>query len=328
MRDFRLWLLGTVCGLALVAATNANAMTLQQAVEIAVDSNPEIGQAIENRTATGFELQQALGLYAPRVDLQGSTGVELLSNPSRRAAGIDKNPLYPTEVGISVSYDIFDSGYRDAESDRQAARVDGASLRVLERSEFIALQIAQQYFEVMLQARIRDIAKQNVTFHEQTLRNVTDLQGKTATEADLLQAKERLAAAKARVEEAQEALDAAKSSFQALVGLPFDKGAIPPRVGHSLPATLDQAMGPVTTANGKLSVTIEDRGLAPMPVRLAITRSDGTVERREVPVDVWLSGARSTSISVDNAATVVSIEIDPEKVFPDIDRSNNAWKRL
>jgi adhesin transport system outer membrane protein len=258
MRDFRVWLLGTVCGLALVTATNANAMTLQQAVEIAVDSNPEIGQAIEDRTATAFELQQALGLYAPRVDLQGSTGVDLLSNPSRRAAGIDGNPLYPTEVGISVSYDIFDSGYRDAESDRQSARVDGASLRVLERSEFIALQIAQQYFEVMLQARIRDIARQNVTFHDQTLRNVTDLQGKTSTEADLLQAKERLAAAKARVVEAQEALDAAKSSFQALVGLPFDKGAVPPRVGHSLPATLDQAMGEARSNNPRLRLASAD----------------------------------------------------------------------
>jgi hypothetical protein len=91
--------------------------------------------------------------------------------------------------------------------------------------------------------------------------------------------------------------------------------------------TLDQAIGPVTTANGKLNVTIEDHGLAPMPVRLTITRTDGTVERREVPVDVWLTGSRTTSLSIDSAATVQSIEIDPEKVFPDIDRSNNAWKR-
>jgi hypothetical protein len=91
--------------------------------------------------------------------------------------------------------------------------------------------------------------------------------------------------------------------------------------------TLDQAIGPVTAANGKLNVTIEDHGLAPMPVRLAIRRTDGTVERREVPVDVWLTGARTTSLSIDSAATVESIEIDPEKVFPDIDRSNNAWKR-
>lgn len=258
MRSYRLWLLGSACAAAMTVAGGAHAMSLKQAVEIAVDSNPEIGQAIEDRAATGFELKQALGLYAPRVDLEASTGAELLSNPSRRAAGIDGNPLYPSEVGVSVSYDLFDSGYRDSETDRQAARLDGASLRVLERSEFIALQIAQQYFEVMLQARIRDIAQQNVGFHQTTLRNVTDLQGKTATEADLLQARERLAAAKARVEEAQEALDAAKSSFQSLVGIPFDKGTVPSRVGHALPSTLDEAMGEARSNNPRLRIASAD----------------------------------------------------------------------
>ena len=258
LSGLRAALLGSTVVMALSWAGSAEAMSLKDAVLIAVDSNPEIGQAIENRAATGFELQQALGLYAPRVDLEASTGVELLSNPSRRAAGIDKNLLKPTEVGISVSYDIFDSGFRDAESDKQAARVDGASLRVLERSEFIALSIAQQYFEVMLQARIRDIAAQNVTFHQKTLRNVTDLQGKTATEADLLQAQERLAAAKARLEEAQEALDAAKASFQTLVGLPFDKGSVPPRAGHALPATLDEAVGAARSNNPRLRIASAD----------------------------------------------------------------------
>ena len=137
----RCWLLGTTVSLAVLGwAAPADAMTLKQAVQMAVDSNPEIGQAIEDRAATGFELQQALGLYAPRVDLNASTGAELLSNPTRRAAGLDTHVLLPTQVGISVSYDIFDSGYRDAESDRQAARLDGAALRVLERSEFIALE--------------------------------------------------------------------------------------------------------------------------------------------------------------------------------------------
>ena len=255
----RCWLLGTTVSLAVLGwAASADAMTLRQAVQMAVDSNPEIGQAIEDRAATGFELQQALGLYAPRVDLNASTGAELLSNPTRRAAGLDNHVLLPTQVGISVSYDIFDSGYRDAESDRQAARLDGAALRVLERSEFIALEIAQQYFEVMLQARIRDIAQQNVAFHQQTLQNVTDLQGKTATDADVLQAKERLAAAKARVEEAQEALDADKSTFQSLGGIPFDKGTLPTRAGHSLPGTLDEALGNARSNNPRLRIASAD----------------------------------------------------------------------
>ena len=258
MHKLRVLLLGTVFGMAGAFATQAGAMSLQDAVRIAVDSNPEIGQAIEDRAATGFELQQALGLYSPRVDLEASTGGELLSNPSRRAAGIDQNLLLPSEVGVTVSYDLFDSGFRDSEKNRQAARVDGAALRVLERSEFVGLEIAQQYFEVLLQARIRDIARQNVAFHEDTLAKVRDLVGKTATDADVQQAEERLAAANARVSEAQEALDAAKSSYQTLVGLPFDKGATPPRIGHALPGTLDEAIGIARSNNPKLRIASAD----------------------------------------------------------------------
>ena len=89
--------------------------------------------------------------------------------------------------------------------------------------------------------------------------------------------------------------------------------------------TLDQEIGAVALVDGKLAVTIEDRGLAPMPVRLAITRRGGTVERRELPVDVWLSGARRYTLTLDSAATITKIEIDAENAFPDIDRSNNRW---
>lgn len=42
---------------------------------------------------------------------------------------------------------------------RQASRVDGASFRVLERSEFIGLSVVQDYLEYMLQASIVAEAK-------------------------------------------------------------------------------------------------------------------------------------------------------------------------
>ena len=92
--------------------------------------------------------------------------------------------------------------------------------------------------------------------------------------------------------------------------------------------TLDQAITSATAApTGKLLVTIEDRGLAPMPVRLAITRTGGRVQRLVLPVDVWLSGTRAYVVSLDSASTISSVEIDPERVFPDVDRSNNRWAR-
>src|SRR5690348_11454211 len=46
----------------------AHAMSLREAVSIALISNPQIGQAIQNREAIEFELRQARGLYLPRVD--------------------------------------------------------------------------------------------------------------------------------------------------------------------------------------------------------------------------------------------------------------------
>ena len=87
--------------------------------------------------------------------------------------------------------------------------------------------------------------------------------------------------------------------------------------------TLDQAVASVTRTPGRTTIEIEDRGLAPMPVRLAITREDGSVERVELPVDVWLRGARRTTHRV--AGAVTKVEIDPEFLFPDVDRSNNLW---
>jgi adhesin transport system outer membrane protein len=52
----------------------AQAITLHEAIAVALESNPEIGQAIENREAIEFELRQARGLYLPSVDLEASAG--------------------------------------------------------------------------------------------------------------------------------------------------------------------------------------------------------------------------------------------------------------
>ena len=62
-----------------------------------------------------------------------------------------------------------------------------------------------------------------------------------------------------------------------------------------------------------------------MPVRLTITRTTGATEQQVIPVDVWLKGARRTSIVIADAATIAAVEIDPTQTFPDIDRSNNRW---
>ena len=91
--------------------------------------------------------------------------------------------------------------------------------------------------------------------------------------------------------------------------------------------TLDQAIASVTEQGDRTDITIRDEGLAPMPVRLAITREGGTIEHIEVPVDVWLNGARTHTITVPASPRITGVEIDPDAVFPDIDRADNSWRR-
>jgi len=92
--------------------------------------------------------------------------------------------------------------------------------------------------------------------------------------------------------------------------------------------TLDQAITDVQSSGDSATITVEDRGLAPMPVRLAITRQGVTrVERREIPVDVWLRGERRATLRVSASPKITKVEIDPENAFPDIDRTNNRWGR-
>lgn len=91
---------------------------------------------------------------------------------------------------------------------------------------------------------------------------------------------------------------------------------------------LDQAVGDVRSgAGGSTTITIVDHGEVPMPARLTISLQSGAVVEREVPVETWLGGARTATVTVDAPSPVVRVEIDAEHAFPDIDRSNNVWVR-
>ena len=248
----------------------AGAISLKESISVALESNPEIGQSIENREAIEFELRQAKGLYLPSIDLEGSTGVRRLDNPSRRTLTIEDDALYPTEASIVISQKLFDSGARRAELDRQAARVDGASFRVLERSEFIALSVTKEYLEYMLQALIVSEAKKNLGVHQGILGDIrAGIQGGALTDADRQQAEERLFAAKARVIEASEELEVAKIGFFKTVGKPLTNAQRPGSVAKALPRSLDDAIGIARTNNPRVHMATSDLDASDALVRAA-----------------------------------------------------------
>lgn len=233
-----------------LAQSADSSMSMQEAIQTAIMSNPEIMQAQYNTEAIQFEREQAQSLYYPQIDLEASAGVRRLENNTRRNLGIADDELYPLEAQAVLDWTLFDFGRRRGEVLRQASRVDGASLRVVERSEFIALQTSRQYLDVLLQQRIVAASEDNRKFHEALVRDLgAGVEQESISVADLQQAEERLQSAVVREEEAKQALEEANNSLRRLAGITVYQPALPPDLMASLPPSREMAIGMARTDN-------------------------------------------------------------------------------
>jgi peptidase M1-like protein len=93
---------------------------------------------------------------------------------------------------------------------------------------------------------------------------------------------------------------------------------------------LDQAVDSVAqrdTAGQTLTrVFLSSRLEMVAPVELRVAAADGTTRTVKLPVETWLRGSRAVwALLTPAAAKAVRVEIDPRAVYPDVDRSNNAW---
>lgn len=259
-----------VPGAVLLSAAPANAIDLRDAVQAALSTNPQIHQAVANRVATEEERVQAQGLYYPRISVEGSAGIRSLRNPTRRSIGIADETLWPIEGDLILVQNVFDSGAREAEIRRQAARTDAAAARVEERSEFVALNVARSYIDYLLQQRLVAIAQDNVAFHERLAGDLGQgVQNGSISIADQQQAQERLQSARAKVTQAKEDLSAAAIEFQTLTGVPMDSATMPPDLSQAMPGTLNDAEQLARDNNPLVQEAIADLNASREDVRKA-----------------------------------------------------------
>jgi len=85
------------------------------------------------------------------------------------------------------------------------------------------------------------------------------------------------------------------------------------------PATLPAATGS--------RVYLSNRREMVMPAELKLTYDDGTSEVVRLPVEIWNLGSRFTYAVPATGKRVVGAELDPRRVYPDVDRGNNVWPR-
>src|SRR4029079_13562595 len=183
------------CASAIGTAASAAPFTINDAIRMAVQTNPTVGEAAANRRATEAELRQTQSTLLPQVRLEALAGPERLNNPATRlplGAGVPPGGLVPPCAGfggpgctlnndqwvagakgsIAIRQLLFDGFASLHDIWRQAARVDAAAARTHERSELIALDASEAYIDVVRYTRLIALAEENVKAHRSILGNV------------------------------------------------------------------------------------------------------------------------------------------------------------
>ena len=91
-------------------------------------------------------------------------------------------------------------------------------------------------------------------------------------------------------------------------------------------ARLDQAVDSVRVTSDTTFLYLSSRGQMVLPVTLQLRYEDGSSETRALPVEMWALGSRFT-YRLATRKRLTNAVIDPQRIYPDINRDNNSWKR-
>ena len=227
--------------LVLPGAGAVHAMSLTEAVDQAISTNPDIGIVASNREAVDEELRQARGLWLPQIDAALGIGKE---NTNDRTTRADPNngangdlTLTRQEASLTLQQRIFDGFEANSTIEREQARSDSAAQRVAENTEFLALDAVGAYLEVSRQRELVRLAEQNLKIHMTILDAVQQrLKGGGGSRADVVQTEARSARARATLTQSLNDLRDGEARFTRIVGqfpddlqpVEFPPGVLPP----------------------------------------------------------------------------------------------------
>lgn len=87
---------------------------------------------------------------------------------------------------------------------------------------------------------------------------------------------------------------------------------------------IDLAINGVYPYQGSYLVVLANKGEVPMPVKMKVTYTDDSSEMIELPVEIWQRGDTWNHM-IDTKKEVKSIILDPNKILPDVNGSNDSW---
>ncbi len=223
----------------------SHASSLHDAVNTALQTNPDIRVQTTELLAREKEIEQAESGYRPNVDVTGGYGWEWNDNSSTASAGFDEGrDLMRKEVGVQMTQMLFDGYATDSEVARQKSRYASTSHRIDGLSQGIALDAIDAYLKVLRHRELLALSEANLRSHQRVYSQIDlRLEAGVGSRVDLEQVEGRRALANAsRLSDVVNLKDVETSYLDVVGKLPSAELEAVEAVDSVLPKSLQEAM--------------------------------------------------------------------------------------
>lgn len=191
------------------------AVTLPQAVEETLSTNPQMQKSISDYVATTNDLDIAKSGYRPTLDFIGAIGKE---NSDKDRPG-DAISLTRKESKLIANQNLFEGFATAYDIKEKSARVNASRYSAMQAANSIGLRTTEVYLQVIRQKKILDLLLSNVRTHERIYKMIKQkTDSGLSRRSDLEQTRGRLALAYSNYISQQNNYQDAMTNFERMYG--------------------------------------------------------------------------------------------------------------
>lgn len=325
-----------------MAAGQAQAMDLTEAIQSTLNNHPEIHASVNNRLVADENMKIAKGGYLPTVDLLVGYGRQHTDSPTTRALG-DHNTetLNFSNSELRLRQMLFDGFNTPNEVARTEAVVNSRAYYVLGTAESLALRTVDIYLDVLKRRELVALAQNNLLAH-QRINDQIDLRSRqgVGSTADLDQSQARLALAENNLYTEQVNLADAEANFYSATGRIPDQLESPLSVRGSMPEDLLAARQTVMDNNPFLKSAQADVHAAEKQYEVAkstfyprfdlelATNADDDIQGDEGHVKGWRAAVVMNYNLFNGMRDKALLQSNAHQINQSMDIRNNALRVL
>ncbi len=241
---------------SLVASVNLNALTLNEALDDALTTNPVVLERLKNYDKTIYDLKIAKSEYAPTLDLISKMGYKY--NYDRNSSPLfSREGYHMYQNSLVLTQNLFKGFGTKYKVEYEEARVMAAAYNYVEKTNDIAFNVVKNYLNVLKFKELHTLEKENILLTQDILNKTKKLSdGGSGLLSDVKKVDSSLQLAEFNLLTQENNLMDAEFNLGKILGKKVNEGElIMPTFNYKLPATIDEATMHSTEYNPSMIVS-------------------------------------------------------------------------